>query len=146
MYKSIYFLFYRRPFVIFLIPAIALHGVGFACYRLSLYQDDRNKSLCSLPDRLTRDRVAIAVTLSILSSFIITTCTWTLRQEYMTSSIANLSVPFLFPFFCIPASFFSSTFISHVYLRRSVYGNPTNEGVSQDLNSPLLIDAESVEG
>ena len=96
------------PFFLFLIPAISFHGVGIACFRCDLNKNDPNKSLSSLPHSLTRAEVAFLVILSVVSSCLSTLAVWTLREKFMTSSAANLSVPFVFPVFCILASLLSS--------------------------------------
>jgi len=141
------------PFFLFLIPAISFHGVGIACFRCDLNRNDPNKSLSSLPHSLTRAEVAFLVILSVVSSCLSTLAVWTLREKFMTSSAANLSLPFVFPIFCIIASLLSSivcttlclvTFKGHTE-ERAQQGNasPFEECASllePDLGKPLLQD------
>lgn len=144
------------PFFLFLIPAISLHGVGIACSKLDMDRSDPNKSLSSLPNSLTRGEIAFLVILSVFSSFLSSLAIWTLREKFMTSSAANLSIPFIFPVLCLVASLLTSAVISTFCLTTfkthseeinlESIGSPLDECSSQlepGLGKPLLLELDS---
>jgi len=130
------------PFYLFLIPAISLHGVGIACCLMDVDESDPDNSLSSVPNRYTRAEIALLVFLSVLCSFFATFFIWTLRENFMTSPTANLSVPFFFPVLCIALSLLASVFVSTLYLmtRKVSIEESTLEELSAPLgeNLPLL--------
>ena len=133
------------PFIIFLIPVIAFHGVGIAVNRKETRNENTNDeddklSLSSIPDNLTTSQVTALMIVSILSSFFSTFIVWLLREAYMTSSVANLSLPFLFPFLSIILSLLFSVIASSLYLEFVIDENQDDDAQQQqqDLTTPLM--------
>ena len=141
------------PFVLFLIPAIALHGSGIAYNFLSLAssgtENNNNnataKSLCTVPKNVSNGQVGFLVILSTFASLMGTYTIWLARQSYMLSDKANLYVPFVFPPLTVITSLMASILFSMAYLAYGCgIGRHGTDGATAGMDTtPLLLETET---
>ena len=132
------------PFVIFMLPTIAIQSVSMS-FRWKRHAIRGKTDDAAILLRLeSPSHLSASFGLSLFASICSTAIVWHYREIYMMSDTANLYIPFVFPFVAILASTLGANLAAQLYLASFYSQSLTKSDAELEARyKPLIVDTQS---
>jgi hypothetical protein len=132
------------PFVIFMLPTIAIQSVSMS-FRWKRHAIRGKTDDAAILLRLeSPSHLSASFGLSLFASICSTALVWHYREIYMMSDTANLYIPFVFPFVAILASTLGAILAAQLYLATVYSQSLTKSDAELEAKyKPLIVDSQS---